>query len=347
MCRRHQLEKGPRGFHQQLRIQAALLTIHWVDLSDPSSKTRGKIRVQPHRTTWISTWVWSMIGKICLQANLPYTPFFYQNHKLYLHHCQQVAFCSDHSGNAVMWRQCFMQSINKAALFSSWRPLSLPLLTTHPLISRKQAGKQNKRKKTGAEILQKLIMFCHVAMVLLLAHDTCNHRSFCMQPLDASVINKFAGFVCQKDNTLNNYANIKQEVDDILQHLTRTAKDLSFMFQTRHQVCTAYWKKPNTNSLITHIMLLLCFSDLPSRGQRGHPYPPVGLLFLRSHSLAEIMCEYLFTILLWPAVCAECDVAVIGTAVKGAAGLFQRPASTESWPPVCVPIPAPALSLIC
>lgn len=88
-----------------------------------------------------------------------------------------------------------------------------------------------------------------------------------------------------------------------------------------------------------HIMLLLCFSDLPSQGQRGHPYPPVGLLFLRSHSLAEIMCEYLFTILLWPAVCAECDVAVIGTAVKGAAGLFQRPASTRILAPGLCPYP--------
>lgn len=69
MCRRHQLEKGPREFNQQLRFQAALLTTHWVDLSDPSNKTRGKIRVRPHRTTWISAWVWSIIDKICLHGN--------------------------------------------------------------------------------------------------------------------------------------------------------------------------------------------------------------------------------------------------------------------------------------
>lgn len=55
----------------------------------------------------------------------------------------------------------------------------------------------------------------------------------------------------------------------------------------------------------------------------GASISPVGLLVLCCHPPVEIMWEYLFTII-HDLLCVECDVAVIGMAVKGASWLFQR-----------------------
>lgn len=86
----------------------------------------------------------------------------------------------------------------------------------------------------------------------------------------------------------------------------------------KHQVHTAL------KTLIDNPYKALPVSPRPSQsGPMGASISPVGLLVLCCHPPVEIIWEYLFTII-YALLCVEHDVAVIGMAVKGASGLFQR-----------------------